>query len=211
MAKGKKATKSKSWKNRIVGHAEVDPRSITEHPDNYRIHSALQANSLKGTIDDVGFLRSVTVNKRTGHLVDGHLRVALAIKAHQATVPVEYIDVSQAEELKILATIDPIAAMATADADKIDALVGKMDPGDQAAEILKAMAAPGSEPATEETEETDTTTIQFKKGTMIKIGTYRFPVPKKKYTKWIETLKQKHGFSDEEVIAELKRRLGIAG
>jgi ribosomal protein L12E/L44/L45/RPP1/RPP2 len=69
----------------------------------------------------------ILVNKRTGRLVDGHLRVAMA-KEHGITVlPVRYIDVSEDEEREILATLDPIGALAEANQGKIKALVESLD------------------------------------------------------------------------------------
>src|ERR1044071_6363058 len=86
-----------TWQNRIVGHADVDPSLIAAHPRNYRAHPSQQVAALKGAIDEVGFTRSVTVNQRSGFLIDGHLRVALAISEHQPTIPVEYVDLDEAE------------------------------------------------------------------------------------------------------------------
>lgn len=207
MAKDRNKAQTKRWKNRIVGHAEVHPRTVKEHPDNYKIHSLSQSDALGVMIGKVGFLRSVTINKRTGHLVDGHLRVALALKTGQTSIPVEYVDLSAKEELQVLASIDPLVMMAGGDASKIDELVAKLGQDDDAAALLKRMAAPVS-PAPED-EAPETTTINFKKGTTVKIGPHRFQVPKRKFSKWIEALKLKHGEDEAAVIAELKKRLGL--
>ena len=62
------------------------------------------------------------VNTRTSHIVDGHQRVTSAI-AKGETVPVLYVDLTEAEERVILATFDPIGALAERDAAKHDALL----------------------------------------------------------------------------------------
>jgi site-specific DNA-methyltransferase (adenine-specific) len=47
--------------------------------------------------------------------VDGHLRVALALRGHQPTVPVVYVDLSDQEERKVLAALDAITGLAGTD------------------------------------------------------------------------------------------------
>ena len=52
------------------------------------------------------------MNQRSGFVVDGHARVALALSRGEATVPVLYVDLEPEEEALVLATLDPISAMA---------------------------------------------------------------------------------------------------
>lgn len=110
------------WKSRIVGHAEVPPSALTAHPLNWRTHSAEQSKALTSVIRDVGVVQSVIVNQRTGRILDGHLRVSLAVKDKAPTIPVVYVDVSEGEEATILATLDPIGAMA----GKSDAMLSEL-------------------------------------------------------------------------------------
>jgi hypothetical protein len=110
---------------------------------------------LRGTIRDVGFLRSVTVNRRTGFILDGHLRVALAIQDRQASIPVEYVDLDPAEEIEALATIDPVAALAEAEEMQLRSLLDEVRSGEAGVQQLLASLAeengiippPESEPA----------------------------------------------------------------
>jgi hypothetical protein len=115
------------WNNRIIGHDEVDPQQLLAHPNNWRIHPAYQQKALKGVIDDIGYIKSVTVNKRTGRVVDGHLRVTLALRDGVDKIPVEYVDLSEEEEAEALLTIDPIAALAGSDKDNLTALLARVD------------------------------------------------------------------------------------
>jgi hypothetical protein len=78
-------------------------------------------------LDEVGWVQRVIVNKRTGHVVDGHLRVATAISNDEPTVPVLYVDLTEEEEKKILLTIDPIAGMAAMDDEKFRELVAEVE------------------------------------------------------------------------------------
>lgn len=118
------------WENRIVGHGEESPDQLAANPRNWRIHPQRQQKVLEGAIKDVGYLRSVTVNRRTGYVLDGHLRVSLAISSGQQTIPVEYVDLSEEEEGEALATLDPIAAMAATDAAQLTALMESISEAD---------------------------------------------------------------------------------
>jgi DNA modification methylase len=126
---------SSKWRNRIVGHAEVDPTQLLANPKNWRIHPKAQQDALTGVLDEVGWVQSSIVNKRTGFVLDGHLRAALAIAAGER-VPVVYVDLSEQEEDLILATLDPLSAMAVTDEDLLAALVGTLDVTDAAIQAL---------------------------------------------------------------------------
>lgn len=110
-------TQAPQLRSRIVGHDDVDPATLIAHPLNYRSHPKEQADALDAVLEGIGWVGSCTVNRRTGLLVDGHLRVQRAIAHGEATVPVTYVDLSPEEERLVLATLDPIAALAGADAD----------------------------------------------------------------------------------------------
>jgi DNA modification methylase len=115
------------WKNRIVGHGKVSPDKLLAHPDNWRVHPKHQQDALKGVIEDIGFIRSVTVNRLTGRVVDGHLRVALALRDGIKQIPVEYVELTEAEEALALLTLDPIAAQAGADKKNMELLLNQVD------------------------------------------------------------------------------------
>lgn len=121
-----------AWRNRIVGYGEESPDQLLAHPLNFRTHPKNQQDTLAGVLSEVGVVQNVIVNKRTGFVVDGHLRISLAMREHQPTVPVTYVDLDPSEEALILATLDPISAMATADRDKLDELLRDVSTGDAA-------------------------------------------------------------------------------
>ncbi|MFZ4431605.1 MAG: hypothetical protein ACOYOQ_00260 [Microthrixaceae bacterium] len=104
-----------SWENRIVGHGEEAPDQLVANPNNWRIHGQFQANALREVLGRVGWVGEVTVNETTGNVVDGHLRVAEAISTGQPTVPVRYVRLTEEEEAIVLATHDPISALASTD------------------------------------------------------------------------------------------------
>jgi hypothetical protein len=97
-----------AWKNRIVGYREVRPEDLLANPRNWRVHPKHQQAALKGALDELGWIQNVIVNTRTGFVVDGHARVALAIRHNQPTVPTTEVDLSPDEEALALVTLDPI-------------------------------------------------------------------------------------------------------
>ncbi len=137
MARGDRST----LKNRIVAHGTVDPNSLFPNPKNWRRHSKAQQAALAGVMDQVGWVQDVIVNRRTGRLIDGHLRVALAIERGEPSVPVLYVDLDEAEEALILATFDPIGAMAAADAPQLEQLLAEVQTADAAVQALLADVA----------------------------------------------------------------------
>ena len=71
----------------------------------------------------------MTVNRRTGHVVDGHLRIELALTRKEPSVPVTYVDLSEDEERLVLASLDSLAAMAEAEVSKLAELLEGHEPG----------------------------------------------------------------------------------
>ncbi len=156
---------SNQWHNRIVGHGEEAPDQLLAHPQNWRIHPKHQQDALSGVLREVGLVQSVIVNQRTGHLVDGHLRVSLALRDGQSAIPVVYVDLAEEEEALILATIDPLSAMAATDATKLDDLLREVRTDDSAVQQMLADLAkqaglyPGDNPTGAGGDEFDTTPV----------------------------------------------------
>jgi len=123
------------WRNRIVGHGIVDGAQLIANPRNWRIHPSNQREAMTGVLDEVGWVQQVIVNKRTGCVVDGHLRAELAIAAGQK-VPVVYVDLDEDEEAKILASMDPLSSMAITDSAALSALLFEMETENQPLDAL---------------------------------------------------------------------------
>lgn len=117
---------SAAWADRIVGTGNADPRELGANPENWRQHPLHQRQALRDVLDRVGWVQQVVVNQRTGHLVDGHLRVELAAEREEPTLPVVYVDLDPEEERLVLATLDPLAALAVPDVEALAALVANL-------------------------------------------------------------------------------------
>ena len=125
-----------AWRNRIVGSGEEVPDQLLANPANWRIHPKAQQDALAGALDQVGWVQQVLVNQRSGFVVDGHARVALALTRGEATVPVLYVDLDPEEEALVLATLDPISAMAGRDDEKLRALLADITVDDAGLQAL---------------------------------------------------------------------------
>jgi DNA modification methylase len=131
-----------TYRSRIVGHGYEDPEQLLANPSNWRIHPKQQEDALAGVLSEVGWVDSVLVNKSTGFVVDGHLRVAHAISHGEKTVPVTYLDLTEHEEGLVLGTFDPITALAGTDQQQLDALLATLSTDDQGlSDLLTSLAS----------------------------------------------------------------------
>ena len=132
----KKQAAPLGWQNRIIGEGVEAPDQLLANPQNWRIHPKHQQDALSAVLDNIGWVQRVIVNKRTAHIVDGHLRVSLAISRNEPSVPVVYVDLSEDEERAVLATIDPLSAMAATDSAKLAELLDSVQIDDAALEAV---------------------------------------------------------------------------
>lgn len=132
---------SAPWRSRIVGHGDLAPAEITPHDLNWRRHPAQQRAALAGVLDEVGWVQDVIVNRTTGRLVDGHLRVAVALERGEPSVPVVYVELSDDEERLVLATLDPLGALAETDTDALASLLATVAPSaDEVRDLVSFLA-----------------------------------------------------------------------
>lgn len=140
---------SQAWVNRIVDHGSADPSQLLAHPDNFAIHPLHQQRILEGALDRLGWIRPVIVNRVTGHVISGHLRVQLALRRDETSIPVDYVELDPEEEAAVLATFDPIGLMAETRSDDLAALLETLrseQPGYQSElQELRALLLPAPE------------------------------------------------------------------
>lgn len=101
--------------NRIVRHDDVPPDQLLANPLNFRRHPGEQLDVLRGSLEQLGWLKTVIVNETTGHVLDGHARVEEALHRQEKTVPVTIVALSLEEERLALAILDPSSEMARTD------------------------------------------------------------------------------------------------
>jgi len=118
--------KESLWENRIVSSGFEDPKTLMANPFNFRNHPKHQRQALNGVLNEIGWIQDVIVNRTTGHIIDGHLRVDLA-KEKGEKVPVKYVELTEQQEKIALASIDPLGAMAEQDQAMLDDLLESID------------------------------------------------------------------------------------
>ena len=118
-----------------------DPTQLLANPRNWRMHSGRQRDAIRGALGEVGWVQQIIVNTTTGHVVDGHMRVEEAISAEATEVPVVYVELTEEEEALVLATLDPMSAMAGQSDEALAALLSDITVDDEAlAKMLGQLA-----------------------------------------------------------------------
>lgn len=154
-------------RDRIRDFRRVKASTLLPHPLNWRSHPADQQAALRGILTEVGYVDALMVRELPGgelQILDGHLR---AETTPDTEVPVLVVDLDDAEAAKVLATFDPLAAMAESNAANLDALLREFETGDEALGRMLADLAdeaglipiepPGEFPEKDESLETDHT------------------------------------------------------
>lgn len=122
----------------------MDPADLAENPKNWRRHPEAQLSALTDVIGEVGWAGACLFNERTNRLVDGHARRKVALDQGARSVPVLIGDWSEADEAKILASLDPLAAMAVADAASLADLLRDVSTGSEALQAMLSKLAESS-------------------------------------------------------------------
>lgn len=137
---------------------------IKDHPQNPNVHPDRQARALRDVIDHVGVADVILVNERTGHCLDGHLRLNEARKNREEFVDCGVVDIPEEQERAALGTIDPIGRLVRAHPEmqrqllekipRVLAAVKPMDLGTargklEAAQKAAGTSKPKGEPKTE--------------------------------------------------------------
>jgi DNA modification methylase len=116
------------FRDRIKEFRRVRAGDLKPSPRNWRTHPKNQRDALVAVLEDVGIADAVIAREVNGHLelIDGHLRADLN---SDVQLPVLVLDVTEEEADTILATLDPLAAMAGADTETLSKLVDGMRGG----------------------------------------------------------------------------------
>jgi len=110
-------------RDRIKELRRVRAGDLRPHPKNWRTHPEEQQNALLGILAEVGYVDALMVRELPDgslQIVDGHLR---GETTPDAVVPVLVVDLDDKEADKVLATFDPLAAMAEPDEAQLEALL----------------------------------------------------------------------------------------
>lgn len=128
-------------RDRIKELRRIRAGDLRPSPRNWRKHPQAQQDALRGVLAEVGYADALIARELPDgglELVDGHLR---AETTPDTLVPVLVTDLDEHEAAKVLATLDPLAAMAEADPAALDALLREVQTSSEAvASMLEGLA-----------------------------------------------------------------------
>jgi hypothetical protein len=131
-------------RSRVKELRHVRAGDLVENPKNWRRHPQFQVQALRGALAKVGYADALIAREVDGQLLllDGHLRAATT---PDAEVPVLIVDLDDEEADFVLATLDPLGAMAKTDGDMLKALTDAIENenADLARMFTKALTAAG--------------------------------------------------------------------
>lgn len=127
-------------RDRIKELRRVRAGDLIPNPRNWRTHPEAQQDAMRGILAEVGWADAVLARETEAglQLIDGHLRAEVA---PDEEVPVLVIDVDEAEADLILATHDPLAAMAEIDPAILDELLQDVNTSSEALQEMLAELA----------------------------------------------------------------------
>jgi hypothetical protein len=113
-------------KNRIKELRNVKGSELILNPKNWRTHPMAQRDALRGVIKEVGYADALIARDTDEGLIllDGHLRAEIT---PEDEIPVLVLDVTEEEADIILATLDPLSAMANSDFGQLSKLIESLD------------------------------------------------------------------------------------
>jgi DNA modification methylase len=127
---------SVKFRDRIKGLRRVRAADLRQNPKNWRKHPNAQRAALRGVLEEVGHADALLVRELADGslmIIDGHLRAGLD---PDAIVPVLVLDVTEEEADLLLLTLDPLAAMAEPDFERIKTLLSTVHPDNDAIQEL---------------------------------------------------------------------------
>tara|TARA_R100000306_G_C4360649_1_gene135079 strand:+ start:123 stop:764 length:642 start_codon:yes stop_codon:yes gene_type:complete len=122
-------------RDRIKELRRVPASELIPNPKNWRTHPVAQQDALRGVLAEVGYADALIARETPEGLmlVDGHLR---AETTPDSSVPVLVLDIDEAEADLMLATLDPLAAMAGRDEERLSELLSTVSSDNATVNVL---------------------------------------------------------------------------
>jgi hypothetical protein len=129
-------------RDRIKELRRVKASDLRANPKNWRRHPKTQATALQAVLAKIGFADALIARETPEglELIDGHLRKEISGKTK---VPVLILDLTAEESDILLATLDPLAAMALTDGVMLAELVKGINDPDLTAIIAGIVESAG--------------------------------------------------------------------
>jgi hypothetical protein len=173
-------------RDRIAGLIRLPKSRLRPNPRNWRLHPEQQRLVLRAVLGDIGVVDALLVRpvdpaalaelrkikrgddvafhawaasyKGLYILSDGHMRLE---EIHADEVPALVLDIDEREETEVLATLDPITAMATTDTELLSQLASDLgDASDVVVDLIDQLTGAGKEERGTSIQVVDTTKIE---------------------------------------------------
>lgn len=134
-------------RDRIKELRRIRASELIPNPKNWRTHPADQQDVVRGILSEIGYADALIARETPDGLmlIDGHLRAELT---PDTEVPVLILDIDEAESDLILATLDPLAAMAGRNESQLAQLLESVSSASDAVNALLESLPTEYEPLT---------------------------------------------------------------
>src|SRR5215831_10352942 len=105
---------------------ELNPADLLPNPANFRRHPEAQRRALRQSLEEHGAVQGPIWNRKTGHLIDGHARVEMAVEDGEEALLVNVVEMPLAQEKRLLRSFDQIGMMAVVDDAALYALMAEI-------------------------------------------------------------------------------------
>jgi DNA modification methylase len=115
-----------NWRDRVVEMRRVPASELNANPKNWREHPPEQQRAMQGVLEEVGIAGALLARETPEglELIDGHLRTEMDDGTEW---PVLILDVDENEADVLLASVDPIGALAKTNTDQLASLLGQIE------------------------------------------------------------------------------------
>ena len=115
-----------NWRDRVVEMRRVPAFELNANPKNWREHPPEQQRAMQGVLEEVGIAGALLARETPDglELIDGHLRTEMDDGTEW---PVLVLDVDENEADVLLASVDPIGALAKTNTDQLASLLGQIE------------------------------------------------------------------------------------
>ena len=122
-------------RDRIKEFKRIPANKVLTNPRNWRKHPKEQREAMRTLLKNIGFASACLVRELDDGnymLIDGHLRREEMESKGNNPIPCLILDVTEEEADILLATVDPLGAMAEADGGLLRDLIADLQAGDEA-------------------------------------------------------------------------------
>jgi ParB-like chromosome segregation protein Spo0J len=194
------------YESRITRTERVDPNTLLAHPDNYVVHTEEQEAAMLAVITQVGITEPILVSEASGRIIDGHMRVALAVRHSIPTIPVSYVQLTEEEERKALLYLKRTTGMARFDLVHLDEVLSSLQVADDALTGLVSAFEKESGLLAKREREKPRPHVEY---AAISIGPLTFQVSWAAYAHWRGQLHAQYRTRHDTINYIIRQRLGL--